>query len=108
MSENPSTKELTNLMLFFGRIPENYIKSLQSYPWIYFNDVSEVKLDYSVATMNKNEPTLFSYDLTLNSEKNDYLDKRCRALESAIRNLFWKEAKIQVKIKGKEVYKSED
>lgn len=94
--------------MFFGRIPETHIKSLQSYPWIFFNDLTEAKLDYSVETTDKSKPTLFVYDLISNPvNNNDQLDKRCKALEDSVRKLFWKEAKIQIKLNGEEVFKSE-
>lgn len=105
--QGPSPGDLTKLMLFFGRIPETHIKSLESYPFIYFNDLKEAKLDYSIATKDKNGETIFSYALSLNLESNDHLDKRYKALEMAARSLFWKEAKIKININGQEVYKSE-
>ena len=106
MSENTSHKDLTKLTMFFGRIPETHIEALKSYPFIFFNDVSKATLDYSVETTNK-VGTSLSYDLSLNLEKNDHLDKRYKGLEQAVRDLFWKEAKIQIKIDGQEVFKSE-
>lgn len=108
MSDTVNPADLTKLMLFFGKIPETHIKSIQSYPFIYFNDhLADPKLDYSVATIDKNEPTVFKYDLTLNLETNDFLDMRYKALERAIRDLFWVEAQIEVNINGTEVYRSE-
>jgi len=44
--------------------------------------------------------------LTL-KEENDHLEKRYKALESALRSLFWKELKIKVSINSQEAYKSE-
>lgn len=94
-------------MLFLGRVPETHIKNLQSFPYIYFNDVKEAKLDYSVSTTDKTELTEFKYDLTLDLSTNDQLDKRYKALVAAVRALFWKEASIQISINGKGAYKSE-
>lgn len=99
--------DLTKLMLFFGKVSEVHIKNLQSFPYIYFNDVKEAKLDYSVATTDKIQPTEFKYDLTLDLATNDQLDKRYKGLETAVRALFWKEARIQVSINGEEEYHSE-
>lgn len=95
-------------MLFFGRIPETHVKSLESYPFIFFNDLKEAKLDYTVATKNGDGDTVFTYDLSLNLDSNDQLSKRYSALEDAVRKLFWKEAKVKIKINGNEVYKSEE
>lgn len=106
--ETPSLGDLTKLMLFFGRVPEVHLKNLKNFAFIYFNGHKESpKLDYSVATKKEDGDTVFSYDLTLNMELNDLMDKRYAALETAVRTLFWKEAKIKVSINGEEVYKSE-
>lgn len=99
--------DLTKLMMFFGKVSEIHIKNLETFPYIFFNDVKEAKLDYAVATTDKTQPTEFKYGLTLDLTSNDHLDKRYNALENACRALFWKEAKIQVSINGKEEYKSE-
>jgi len=101
-----SLGDMTKLMVFFGRIPETHVKSLESYPFIFFNDVKEAKVDYSVATINKAEATYFNYELDLNLDSNDQLRKRCEALELAVRQLFWKEAQITIKINGEERFKS--
>lgn len=106
MSE-PSPKDLTKLMLFFGRIPEPIVKAMQSFPFIFFNDLKEAKLDYSVATKKEEGSTLFKYDLSLPLESNESMDKRCKALEQAIRSQFWADAKVKITVNEKEVYKSE-
>lgn len=107
MSEKAPVGDLTKLMVFFGRVPETHIKALKEYPWIFFNGLSEAKLEYSIETTDKTKVTKFSYELTLPLEQNDHLDKRYKALESAVRTLFWKEVLIEIKINGQEVYKSE-
>lgn len=103
---SPSIQELNKLIMFSGKISEIHVKNLQSFPFIFFNGLVEAKLDYSVSTGNSDSQTIFNYDLTIDGE-NDNMDKRYKALESAIRNLFWKEAKVKVMINGLEVYKSE-
>ena len=105
MSDLNNLKDMTKLGAFFGRISEVHVKNMQSFPWIFFNDLKEVKLDYNIAT-KKEDSSIVSYDLQIDGE-NDNLSKRYEALESAIRGLFWKEVKIEVKINGQEVYKSE-
>ena len=108
MSEQPSIQDLTKLVMFSGRLSSVHVKNLEAFPFIYFNDhIEDPKLEYSIATTDKTEPTLFSYYLQLNLETNDHLDKRYKALEEALRSLFWKEVKLEVKINGKEGYKSE-
>lgn len=105
MSDN---KDLTKLALFFGRIPETHIKALKGYAFIFFNGhTADPKLDYSVETTDKTKPTVFKYEFQLDLEKNDHIDKRYKALERAIRDLFWSDAKVEIKVNGQEVFKSE-
>jgi hypothetical protein len=78
---------------------------MKSFPWMFFNDISEVGLEYDIAT-KKEDASFVNYSLTLTGE-NDNLDKRYAALESAVRALFWKEVKVKVSINGTEVFKSE-
>lgn len=101
---NPSPEDLNKLMTFFGRIPETHIKAMESYPFIFFNHVTEAKLDYDIQQV-KGVPSTVSYDLIL-SQENDLLDKRFQGLEKAIKDLFWKEVGLKLSINGKE-YKHE-
>lgn len=106
MSENEVPQgDLTKLMLFFGRVSEVHLNNLKSFPWIFFNGLTAVNLDYDISTKRDGQ-SLISYDLTV-SEENDSLPKRFEALESAVRSLFWKEILVKVSINGEEKFKSE-
>ena len=91
--------------MFLGRVSEVHLVNMKSFPWIFFNDLADFKLDYDIAS-TKEGNSVVSYDLSIVKE-NDSLDKRYKALESAIRTLFWKEVKIKISVNGKEEYKSE-
>ena len=103
-TKTPTINELNSLGLFSGRISEPQAKAMDAYPFIFFNGVKEVKIDYNIA-QTKDNTSYISYDLTLNQE-NDQLSKRFIALESAIRSLFWKEMVLKLSINGEE-YKNE-
>ena len=107
MSEESSPMgDLTRLMLFFGRLSEVHVKNLQSFPFIYFNGVKEVKLDYSIGT-KRDDMSLIDFEIHTN-EDNDLLDKRFKGLETAVRALFWKEIKIKATLLPQnEVFQSE-
>lgn len=104
MSEPTSLKDLRSLMMFFGRIPETHVKNLQSAPFIYFDGVKEVNVEYDLDTKAKS--WFVKFNLILDKES-DHLNERSRALEKAVRLLFWKEVVLNISINGKEVYKSE-
>lgn len=105
MSDKVPLGDLTKLGLFFGRVSEVHIKNLQSFPFIYFNDLKEAKLDYDIGS-TREDKSLVTYDLIMTTE-NDLLPKRYAALETAVRSVFWKDMPIKILINGKEVYKSE-
>ena len=105
MSESTSIKELTKLNLLFGRISEVHVKNLQSFPFIYFNDLTEVKLAYDIATKREGFSSV-TYDLIITKE-NDLLPKRFEALSTAVKAIFWEDISVKILINGIEVYKSE-
>lgn len=106
MSENIVPQgDLTKLMLFFGRIPETHIQNLKNFPFIFFNGVTEVKIEHDIGT-HKDNKSFLTYYLTID-QGNDSLDKRYEAMLSAVRSLFWKELQLRIDINGKEVFKSE-
>lgn len=104
MSDQTSIQDLNKLVMFSGRLSEVHIKNMKSFPWIFFNDLKEFKLDYSIGT-KRGETSLVVYDLSIDTDV-DNLDKRAKALESAVRSLFWKETSIALSINGHEVYQS--
>lgn len=114
-------KDMAKLVLVSGKISETHEKNMKMYPFIYFDGVKEVKIDYDLSHRadamldNKNNLTVNSpirnnvvtYYLSLNEgTSNDKLDKRFAALEASIRTLFWKDVIVEVFINEKIVYKS--
>lgn len=100
MPETPSIKDLNSLGIFSGRISEPQSKSMDSYPFIFFNGVKEVKLTYELA-QQRGQESYIQYDLTLGQE-NEQMPKRFAALESALKSLFWKEVQLKLSINGVE------
>jgi hypothetical protein len=105
LSDESSLQDLTKLTIFSGRLSSVHVENLKNFPFIFFNGVTKVNLEHDIST-KKEVPSLISYDLTLDRE-NDHLEKRYLALESAVRDLFWKEMQLKLSINGKEVFKSE-
>lgn len=103
MSEPNTLKDLKSLMLFFGRIPETHVQNLKAAPFIYFDSVKQAGLTYELDT--KATDWFVMYELTTDKEP-DSLAERAKALETAIRMLFWKEVVLILNINGKTVYKS--
>lgn len=111
-------REMAQLSVLSRRISEIQIKNLQHYPFVFFNNVKSVKIDYDLEYIERDEtsptkekPVLFhslvKYDLELDESKNqENLNKRIFCLEEAVRILFWKDMKLQVALNGKMIYRS--
>lgn len=105
MSDQPSIRDLNKLLFFSDKLSNVHVENLKTFPFIYFNGVTEAKLEHDIS-VKKELPSTVYYDLTTDQE-NNFPEKRYSALESAVRSLFWKEVKVKIAINGKEVFKSE-
>jgi hypothetical protein len=114
-------KDMAKLVVGSNRISEMHKKNLEMWPLIMFNGVQSVTIDYDLSYKhdvdvdNKNNVTLkapirnsfVSYHLTMDENaENPSIDKRFKALEDAVRSIFWKDLSIEVHINNKIVYKS--
>lgn len=87
-----------------GRVSEVHVKNMKSFPWMFFNDITEVQLDYNIG-VKREDISWISYNI-LTSKDNDQLSKRYSALEAAVRALFWKEMEVRLSLNN-EVFKNE-
>jgi len=97
-------RELAKLSILTNRISEVHEKNLKAYPFIFFNGVKEASVEYD---LERGEGNQVSLSLLLNNgADNPFMEKRFEALDTSIKNLFWKEVTVSVKIDGKEVFNS--
>lgn len=106
-------QEMAQLSLLANRLSEIQEKNLKSYPFVFFNDVKTVKIDFDLQRNDidgKHNPNRHvSYHLELNEENNKTLvEKRFFAITEATRMLFWNDLKVRVFFNGKTVYESPD
>lgn len=127
-------REMAKLSLASNRISEVQEKNLKMYPLIFFDSVKKAEIDYDFTNnqtveteedrknleikykFNKLDTKHFrvSYYLTVEdtltgfTAQNEHMDKRFKALEDSVRNLFWKETKVEVFINGVKQYESKD
>ena len=113
-------KGMASLVLSSGRLSEFHERNLKMYPLIYFNGVTEIKIDYDLAVRHdadvdqKNNLTLkkplqsciVSYYLKLDESLQDSVQKRFDALETSVRTLFWKDLPVEIYFNDKIVFKS--
>lgn len=109
---------MAQLSLLANRISEIQERNLKYFPFVYFEKVDGVKIDYDLGhgineeTKEVNHNSFVAYFLTLSEEANSgkdfQIEKRFKALEVSIRELFWNDIKIQVYFNNKLVYESKD
>lgn len=97
---------MARLTMLTGRISQVHWKNMQNFPFIFFNAVKNVEIDYTIAT-NKEDESWVKYSIELDLSLNENLVVRYKHLESSIQTLFWKDVKIEVILNGDSVFKSE-
>lgn len=97
-------RELAKLSILSNRISEVHEKNLKAYPFIFFNGVTDAKIDYD---LERGENNHVKFDLSLkDGADNPHMERRFETLNQSIKNLFWKEVSISIYMNGKEVYDS--
>lgn len=113
---------MAKLTLLTNKLNPIQEKNLKMYPFVFFNGVRYVKVDYDLSNdqmveseerpddleitykLNKADVSHLrvTYHLDVDEEeKNDNLPKRFESIEQSVRNLLFKEIKVQVFINGK-------
>lgn len=123
-------REMARLSLMNNMINPIQEKNIKFFPFVFFNGVKSVNIDYDFSTIQpsieaeenlkeleisykigKLETKHFrvSYRLTIDKDSDNILiENRFLALENSIRNLFWKETKVEIFINDELKYQSKD
>jgi hypothetical protein len=116
-----TVRGMAALVLNSNRISEVHEKSMKSYPFIYFDAVSAVKIDYdlthesnvdldkenNIKVKSPLKNCFVSYYLTLDESKIDQnLKVRFAALENSTRVLFWKDLPVKIYFNDRLVFES--
>lgn len=122
-------REMAKLTLLTNRLNPIQEKNLKIYPLVFFNGVKSAKMDFNLSNdqmidsiedkkdlevtyqFNKAETRHLrvSYHLDIDeAADNGSIDARYSAITQAVRNLLFKEIKIQVFINSKLSYESKD
>jgi hypothetical protein len=134
LSKEKEIRDMAKLTILENKLNDLQIKNLKMFPLVFFDGVSEAKIDYDFSVekpsveyeiTNKDNPDKIGikyefdkpkptgrieYDLTIEHDGglNSKLPYRFQSLEYAVRSLFWKEVKVTVLFNGKKVYESKD
>lgn len=103
-------REMARLTILSGKINPIQEKTLKMYPLIIFDGVKTAKIDYDLSHKVDDQKgalhqSLVVFDLEIEKDQKEIL-RKCDYLELAVRDLFWADVAIEVKINGKSVYKT--
>lgn len=103
------------LAIFAHRISEKQEKNMKMYPFVFFEGVTSVKIDYDLGHgVNEekkeiNHNSHVTYYLALDESLNEKaLDKRYAATEAAVRAIFWKDVKVKIYFNDNLKYESKN
>lgn len=124
-----TVREMAKLSMLSNKISEVQEKNLKMFPFVFFDDITEVKIDYDLSNdrmVDSAEDTKslevsyafgkaetshlrVSYYLTIDESSNTmHLDRRFAAIEASVRALFWKETKVEVYLNGRKAFESKN
>jgi hypothetical protein len=106
-------REMAQLSVLSNRISEIQEKNLKMYPFVFFNDVKSVKIEFDLSKVDDNGlmnhgDHHVTYFLDVLEETNPQPEKRMSAIEAATRTLFWNDLKVRVVVNGKLAYESKN
>lgn len=100
-------QEMRKLTLFSKRLSNWHLKNLNAWPSIAFDKFQKAEIDYSIG--DRSDECYINYLIRFKGDKppKDF-QKRCKALEKWVKDLFWADMSFAVKsLDGKTLYPEE-
>ena len=107
-------RDMAKLSVLSNRMSEIQEKNIKAYPFVFFNEVKSVKIEFDLSKVDDNGlmnhgDHHITYHLEVNEDANkEHLDKRFLHLENATRLLFWNDLKVRVTVNGKLAHESKE
>lgn len=102
---------MAQLSVLANRISEIQEKNLKAYPFVFFNEVTSVKIEFDLSKvddegkMNHGDHHV-TYHLDADESANEHMEKRFLCISQATRVLFWNDLKVRIFLNGKLAYES--
>ena len=104
--------DMRKITMLTGEISSVHVQNLKTWPFVVFDDIVSVEIDYDLTkanTLETGEGVVIFNTMSKEMEKEDLLgqinfEKRCNMLASYVRNMFWKEIKIEVLFNSEQVF----
>lgn len=107
-------REMARLTVLSNKINPIQEKNLKMFPMVFFNGVEKVTIKYDLSSKKSDDDapatnhSFVVYDLEGDRvELEDKLEIRFYHLENAVRNLFWNDIRIRLRLNGELVRESE-
>lgn len=116
MSKLPNTiemiREMAKLTILSGRINALQEKNMTTYPFIFFNKVESVGVDYDLADSSTSDQSSIklsphgrvTYHIESTENNPDHIEKRCKALASSVSNLFWPTVITEIYLNNNKIF----
>lgn len=102
---NEIVDELRKLTMLTGELASVHQQSLQNWPYIVFEGVENLEIDYDLSKAYFQEVGQNRVDFNLKlSKSQEQMDNRCKCLVSWVRDLFWKEIGVTVTVNNTKVF----
>jgi len=106
-------KERAQLAVLANRISDFHAENLRKFPFVFFDNIKSASIDYDFghavneAKKEVQHGSRVCYRFT-GPVEGENMEKRFQALEAAVRNLFWRDVKVEVYINDEKKYESKD
>lgn len=106
-------QEMAELSILANRISEIQEKNLKMFPFVFFDGVQMVKIDYDLGHAISEESkevhhkSFVGYHIMM-GVGDDPSAARLEMLEKAVRQLFWNDIRVEIHINGKKAFESKN
>lgn len=104
-SVNKTLEDMRKITMLTGQLSSVHEQNLQTWPYIAFESVENAEIDYDLSKAYFEEVGQNRIEFNLKiAQSQEQVENRCKCLASWVRDMFWKEIAVTVKINGAKVY----
>lgn len=99
-------EDMRKITMLTGEISSVHQKSLMKWPYIVFDNVESVEINYdlSKSTFETQNQNLVEFHVFTSDQNIQDLDKKCETLNMWVKDMFWNETHTKVYINKSIVY----
>ena len=100
MSETKILAEHKHMLMISGNLSDFQITNMKTWPYIFFNNVESVELDYDFSgfTMANVSPKPGQVVYNIKTSNLENIEQSKEMLESATKMLFWPETEVVINV----------